>query len=459
MSRPEAERLIRNGTLVTEEAVSRADVAIADGRITAVGPELPATGGEREEIDAGGLHIFPGVIDAHVHFNEPGRSEWEGWATGTRALAAGGGTTCFEMPLNAHPPTLDAASFARKLAAAEGSALTDFALWGGLVPGNLAQLPELAECGVIGFKAFMSASGTSDFAAADDLTLYEGMRQAAALGLIVAVHAESDTITGGLAARAVAAGRTSARDYLDSRPAVAEVEAIGRAILLAEETGCALHIVHVSTGRGVELIAAARARGVDVSAETCPHYLLFTEDDLERLGAITKCAPPLRPAVEQDALWRHLAAGELAMIASDHSPAPATMKTGDDYFQIWGGISGIQSTLPALLEAGYHQRGLYLPQIAQLTGGYVARRFRLPAKGRIEPGADADLALVRLDQDWLLNVDELHDRHKLSPYVGRHFRGRIERTLLRGETIYHEGRFAATPRGRLLRPDSRLDRA
>lgn len=457
MSGSGANLLIRNGTLVTEGSVRQGDVEIDDSRISAVGPKLPGMGGD--EIDAGGLHIFPGVIDAHVHFNEPGRAEWEGWTTGTRAFAAGGGTTCFEMPLNAHPPTLDAASFRAKLAAAEGAALTDFALWGGLVPGNLDELPELAECGVIGFKAFMSASGTSDFAATDDLTLYEGMRQAAALGLIVAVHAESDAITGALAARAIAAGRTSARDFLASRPVIAEVEAIGRAILLAEETGCALHIVHISTGRGVELIAAARVRGVDVSAETCPHYLLFTEEDLERLGAIAKCAPPLRPAVEQDALWRHLADGELPMVASDHSPAPAMMKSGDDFFQIWGGIAGIQSTLPALLDAGYHQRGVALRRIALLTGGYVARRFRLPSKGRIEPGADADLALVRLDQEWLLTPAELHDRHKLSPYVDRRFRGRVERTLLRGETIYHDGRFAETPRGHLLRPDSDLKRA
>ena len=457
MSRAGGRLVIRNGTLVTEATVSRADVAIDDGRITDVAAELPGTGSD--EINATGLHLFPGVIDAHVHFNEPGRTEWEGWTTGTRAFAAGGGTTCFDMPLNAHPPTLDAASFRAKLAAAEEMALTDFALWGGLVPGNIARLPELAACGVIGFKAFMSASGTADFAAADDLTLFEGMRQAAALGLIVAVHAENDTITSTLAARAVAAGRSSARDYLASRPAIAETEAIARAILLAEEAGCALHIVHVSTGRGVELIAAARARGVDVSAETCPHYLLFTEDDLERLGAIAKCAPPLRPAEEQAALWRHLVTGGLSMVASDHSPAPASMKTGDDFFRIWGGTAGIQSTLPALLDAGHNRRGLLLNRVANLTSGYVARRFRLHQKGRIEPGTDADLALVRLDQEWLLTADGLHDRHKLSPYVGRRFRGRVERTLLRGDTIYLDGRFAATPRGRLLRPNQEPRRA
>ncbi|MDQ3692718.1 MAG: allantoinase [Chloroflexota bacterium] len=447
--------VIRHGTVVTDRWVAAADIAIADGRIAAIGPELD--GDSREEIDAGGLHLLPGVIDAHVHFNEPGRTEWEGWATGSRAVAAGGGTTCFDMPLNAHPPTLDAASFGLKLAAAEAAALTDFALWGGLVPGTLDRLPELAECGVIGLKAFMSQSGTDDFAAADDLTLYEGMREAARLGLIVAVHAESDAITSRLAARAIAAGQTTARDYLASRPVIAELEAISRAILLAEEAGCALHVVHVSTGRGFELIAAAKARGVDVSCETCPHYLFFTEDDIERLGAIAKCAPPLRSGPEQTALWDKLRSGELPMVASDHSPAPATMKGGDDFFQVWGGISGCQSTLPALLTAGYHQRGLSLPLIASLSAGYVAHRFRLPAKGRLEPGADADIALVDLEHVWTLSAGDLHDRHKLSPFTGQAFRGVVRRTLLRGHTIFRDGQFSANPAGRLVRPEPRAE--
>ena len=226
-----------------------------DGVIAAVGPELE--GGGREEIDARGLELLPGVVDAHVHLNEPGRADWEGFATGTAALAAGGATTAVDMPLNAHPPTLDGAAFDRKRACGERDARVDFALWGGLVPGNLEAMDELAERGVVGYKAFMADSGIDDFAAADDLTLYEGMRRAAALGLPVAVHAESREITSGLLARAAAEGRTAMRDWLDSRPAVAETEAIARAIHLAEAAGCALHVVHVSTGRGVAL----RGRG------------------------------------------------------------------------------------------------------------------------------------------------------------------------------------------------------
>ncbi len=288
----EYDLVVRNGTLVTTTNLLQADLAVADGRIVAVEAEL--AGSSREEIDAGGLHIFPGVVDAHVHFNEPGRSEWEGFATGTRALAAGGTTTFCDMPLNAHPPTLDAASFDLKCAAAQASALVDFALWGGLVPGNIEQLDELAERGVIGYKAFMSNSGIDDFSAVDDLTLYEGMARAAKLGKIVAVHAESEQLTRELARRAIAQGRADVRDYLASRPVLAELEAIERAILFAQETGCALHIVHVSSGRGIRLVMEAQARGVDVSCETCPHYLILTEEDMEALGAVAKCAPPLR---------------------------------------------------------------------------------------------------------------------------------------------------------------------
>ncbi len=443
--------ILRGGALVTPDGVACGDIAIADGRIVAVGPELAGT--SREEIDAAGLHVFPGVIDAHVHFNEPGRAAWEGFVTGTRALAAGGATAYCDMPLNAHPPTLDAESFHLKHAAARASSLVDFALWGGLVPGALVYLDDLAACGAVGFKAFMSNSGIADFPAADDLTLYEGMARAARLGLPVAVHAENDTITSGLARRAVAEGRVSARDYLASRPVVAELEAIARAITFAEDTGCRLHVAHVSTGRGVALVAAARTRGVDVSCETCPHYLVLTDDDLEALGAVAKCAPPLRPRAEVEALWGALFAGDLPMVASDHSPAPADLKTGDDFFKVWGGVSGCQSTLQLLLTEGYERRGLPLETIAAVTSGYVAARFGLaPAKGGLAAGADADLALVDLTQSAVLRDDDLCYRHRHSPYVGRQLRGRVARTLVRGVTVYRDGKVVSEPIGRLLTP-------
>ena len=249
---------------------------------------------------------FPGVIDVHLHFNEPGRTEWEGAATGSRALAAGGGTLFFDMPLNSTPCTVNAREFDRKRAALEASSITDFGLWGGLVPGSVRDMAEMAERGVVGFKAFMCDSGLPEFPRADDVTLFDGMREAARLGLPVAVHAESEELTRALAPSASPA--RTARDFLASRPVVAELEAIQRALLLAGEHRRQLHIVHVSSGRGVALAAEARAQGVDVSIETCPHYLFFTDDDVERLGAVAKCAPPLRTVDEQQALWDELVA-------------------------------------------------------------------------------------------------------------------------------------------------------
>ncbi len=443
--------IVRHGTLVTPTEEKQADIAVVDGRIVAIDPEISGT--SKDEIDASGLHIFPGVIDAHVHFNEPGRTEWEGFATGTRALAAGGTTTYFDMPLNAHPPTLDATSFDLKLAAAQASSLVDFAFWGGLVPGNVPNMEELSERGVIGFKAFMSNSGIDDFLAVDDLTLYEGMAQAAKLGRIVAVHAENDAITGNLARRAMEQERIGIRDYLDSRPVIAELEAIERAILMASETGCSLHIVHVSTGRGVRLVADARVRGVDVSCETCPHYLVLTEDDVEELGAVAKCAPPLRSQEEREDLWQQVLLGNVPMIASDHSPAPANMKTDTNFFRVWGGISGCQSLLSLLLTDGYKQRSLNLTTITSLTAEYPSQRFGLfPHKGQLALGVDADMVLVKLQESSVLQARDLFYRHQHSPYVGKVLRGRIVSTHVRGNTIFHEGTFITTPIGRLLRP-------
>jgi len=443
--------ILRGGTIVTSADIGQADIAISDGRIVDIARAMEGT--SKAEIDARGQHIFPGVIDAHVHFNEPGRTTWEGFTRGTSALAAGGCSSFFDMPLNAHPPTIDARSFDLKYEAARASSLVDFALWGGLVPGNLSCLDDLAARGVIGFKAFMSRSGTDDFPLVDDLTLYEGMERAAQLGCIVAVHAENDQMTALLARRCIERGQIGIRDYLGSRPVVAELEAISRAILFATQTGCSLHIVHVSTGRGASLVAAARLRGIDVSCETCPHYLVLTEDDLEVLGAVAKCAPPLRSLVEQEALWRQLVEGNLPMITSDHSPAPAEMKTEANFFHVWGGISSCQSTLQLLLTNGYFRRKVPLTTIARITSDYVARRFRMwPSKGCLDIGADADLALVDLQKSAVLHSAELLYRHRHSPYVGKTLNGRIVRTLVRGTTVFLDGKVVSAPIGRLLRP-------
>ena len=449
--------LVRGATVVGAGAGGqrRLDIGVADGLIAALAPELagPAT----EEIDAAGLHLMPGVVDAHVHFNEPGRADWEGFETGTRALAAGGATAAIDMPLNSHPPTVTAAAFDEKRRCLERSALVDMALWGGLVPGGVEAMDELAARGVVGFKAFMCASGIDDFPGVDDLTLYEGMCRARSLGLPVAVHAESEAITAGLAQRARAEGRTAMRDFLASRPAVAELQAIARAVALAQESGCSLHVVHVSTGRGVGLVADARARGVDVTCETCPHYLVLTEEDAEALGNVAKCAPPLRPRSESEALWRALSDGTLPIVASDHSPAPWAMKDADDAFAAWGGISGAQTMLALLLTEGYRARGLELDVIARVTSSYVARRFRLAGKGRLEPGADADLVLVDLAGSQALSAEGLYYRHRHSPFVGRTLRARVARTLVRGRTVFADGRIVGPPAGRLLIPCTEME--
>jgi len=426
----------------------QADVAIEGGFIRAVESEIP---GGREEIDARGLFVFPGLIDVHVHFNEPGHTEWEGAATGSRALAAGGGTLFFDMPLNSIPCTVNAREFDLKRSALEASSVTDFALWGGLVPGNVQEMEALAERGVVGFKAFLCHSGLDEFPRVDDLTLWEGLREAARLGLPVAVHAENHELIAALSRRMIEQGRQGIRDFLESRPVLAELEAIQRATLLAGEAGARLHVIHISSGRGVLLAAEARQRGVDVSTETCPHYLFFTGEDVERLGAVAKCAPPVRDRKEQDNLWVELLGGNVDVIASDHSPSSPDRKAGE-FWRAWGGIAGVQSTLAVLLDQGYHRRGLPLERIASLVAAEPARRFRIADRGRIVAGACADLVLVDLSATFTLKPEDLLQRHALSPYLGASFRGAVKRTIRRGETIFAEGKITAKGGGKLVRP-------
>ncbi|HEY6362810.1 MAG TPA: allantoinase AllB [Vicinamibacterales bacterium] len=439
------EVVVRGGTVITPDGGRRADVAIENGRIVEIGTDLAAA---LEEIDATGLAVLPAMIDVHLHFNEPGRTEWEGAASGSRALAAGGGTLFFDMPLNSTPCTINPREFDRKRAALEAASVTDFAMWGGLVPGSVAEMAEMAGRGVVGFKAFMCDSGLPEFPRADDATLLDGLKEAATLGLPVAVHAESQELTAALARRAT--GR-SVRDFLCSRPMVAELEAIQRALLFAGDTGARLHIVHISSGRGVAMAAEARARGVDVSIETCAHYLWFTEDDVERLGAVAKCAPPLRPAADRQALWDELVRGRVDIVSSDHSPTEPAMKRGD-FMAAWGGIAGVQSTLPVLLDRGCHARGLPLTRIAELVATGPARRFRIAGRGSLVAGNDADLVLVDPAATFTLKESDLHQRHKASPYVGASFRGKVRRTIRRGETIFLDGRITAQTKGHLVRP-------
>ncbi len=425
---PDFDLLIRN-------AANLPAVGIADGRIAAL-----AEGSAREEIDARGCLLLPGAIDAHVHFNEPGRADWEGIDTGSRACAVGGTTTFFDMPLNSTPPVCDAAAFAAKREVAEKKSWVDFALWGGLVPENLDRIEALRDAGAVGLKAFMSGSGIDDFPKADAGTLRAGMEKAASLDMIVAVHAEID--------HPELAHGTTVRDYLDSRPIAMELEAIRSALDIAGETGCALHVVHVSSAEGLRLIHEAAHEGVDVTCETCPHYLVLTAEDVERLGAVAKCAPPLRADADRLALLDRVNAGFVDTIGSDHSPSPMSMKTDPDFFKVWGGVASCQHLLPLLFDVG-----LGPDLIASLTARAPAGRFRLSSKeGWFAIGADADLVLFDPAGRTHVTEDSLQYRHKLTPYLGRTLRGAVRRTILRGRTVALDGRPVGEPGGRLMVP-------
>lgn len=437
--------VIRGGEVITPAGTIYADIAIDGEQIVEIGPELP---GGRNEINAFRKTVLPGVIDVHLHFNEPGRTDWEGGETGSHALAAGGGAVFFDMPLNSSPCTVNAAAFDAKRAALEASSITDFGLWGGLIPGNIGDMAELAERGVVGFKAFMCDSGLPEFPYAADQTLYEGMREAARLGLPVAVHAESEEITRDLTEQMKNAGRFDVEAFLESRPIEAEVEAITRAGRMARETGCKLHVVHISSAQGVEAALEAREQGADISLETCPHYLLFWDRDMERLAGLAKCTPPLRAGSEKEKLYSAMFFGKIDIVASDHSPCPPLMKLRESFFDIWGGISGVQWIISALAELR-----LYPHQIAETTAQNPARRFGLAGRGGIAVGASADLAILDFHAKFTVQEKNALHRHRMSPYTGEQLQGIVQATIRRGEVIYSGGTITARTRGKFIRPE------
>jgi allantoinase len=439
--------LVHGGLLVDELSVREADLVLEDGRVHAILSPDPSRIADTR-IDATGLHILPGVVDAHVHFNEPGRTEWEGFLTGTTAAAAGGVTTVCDMPLNCHPPTLDGRALAIKRSAIAEHALVDYALWAGLVPESLDHLAELQEDGVVGIKAFLCDSGLAEFPHLDAFTLVEAMERSAGMRPrpLLALHAEDASHTGRLGKQARTEGRATALDWARSRPPVTELEAVRAALDAARETGARLHFVHISTAGATRLIASARAEGLDVSVETCPHYLLLDTTDLERLGAFGKCAPPLRERGEVEQLWEALDEGAIDWVASDHSPCPPEMKQHDDIWSAWGGLAGVQTLLPALLTEGVHGRGMSLPRLVTLTSGTPARRLGLyPRKGVLEAGSDADLVLVELEREWTLGEQDLRTRWPINPFVGRTFRGQVVATLVRGRTVWQDGEPRVAP--------------
>jgi allantoinase len=443
-----ADLVIRGGSVVLPTGQRPADIAITNGIITAIGSEVHEGA---DVIDARDLVVLPGVVDAHVHFNEPGRADWEGWEAGTRGAAAGGVTTVLEMPLNAHPPTTTPDAFDEKVAVASQKSLVDFGLWGGLVPDNLANLEALHQRGVVGFKAFMSHSGIDDFPRVPDGVLAIGLKVAARLNAIVGVHAESQEM---LAAQ----GAPNPLAWCQARPAAAEVDAIRRLLVCMRGAGKAAraHVVHVSCAEGLAEVDAARGKGVAITAETCPHYLAFTEEDFERIGPPLKCAPPIRDAETREALWQELLAGRVDLIGSDHSPCPAAAKQKgeQDIWQAWGGVAGIQATLPVLVTDGVQARGLSFERVAHLTATAPAQLFGLyPRKGAIAVGADADFALVDPGQQWTFTPEQLQTRSGVSAYLGRAFTGRVVRTIVRGKTVFADGAVIGSPGwGQFVRP-------
>lgn len=417
--------IIRGGKALLPDGEHLLDVGIRDGRIEALAPAV--FGSTDADLDATGFDLWPGVVDAFVRLG-PGDA---------RALAAGGVTTCLDFP--SQPPVRDRTSFEACKAAAEAAAPVDFALWGALTATNLHELEDLAECGVIGFHADLSGPD-----AIDDGALLEGMIRAETLKQIVSVQAENGSIAAHFAREAVAEGRLSVRDYLDSRPVVAELEAVQRAILLAWEAECAIHFPQVSTGEALQLIADAKAQGLNVSCSTSPHYLLLTDEDAERLGAAAKCAPPLRGAGDVDALWRHLAAGDIDLIVSGHRPALGAAP-GADIFAAPTGLSAGPFTLGLMLmEALGTQRPVPLERLAELLATSPARRFRIhPQKGELIVGGDADLLIVDLE-----DRADLETEH--TPYAGRALRGRVLRTISRGTTVFNGKEIVGQPAGRFV---------
>jgi allantoinase len=442
---------LRSTRVALPDGVRPASLVIANGVIAAIDArvELPD---ELHSLDVGDHVVMPGLVDTHVHVNEPGRTEWEGFATATRAAAAGGVTTIVDMPLNSIPATTSVQGLQAKRQAADGQCFVDVAFWGGVVPGNVDELEPLAQAGVRGFKCFMSPSGVDEFPHVGEADLRAALPVIARLGLPLLVHAELPAfLTDPLAGQ----GFVDPRRYdtwLRSRPPAAEREAIALLMTLAREYAARIHIVHVATTEAMPVLAAARAAGANVTAETCPHYLTFAAEEIADGATAFKCAPPIRERRERDGLWDALAAGGLDFIASDHSPAPPELKRLDtgDFVAAWGGIASLQLGLPAVW-TGMCARRLAIPQLVEWLSARPARLAGLDAsKGRIAVGCDADLVVWDPEATTTVDAAKLFHRHPVTPYDGATLRGRVVTTIARGEIVYEPGRRRGVPNGRLL---------
>jgi allantoinase len=435
--------VVRSRRVVTPEGERPAAVCVRDGRIAALEP-YTAVDGE----DLGELALLPGLVDTHVHVNEPGRTEWEGFTAATRAAAAGGVTTIVDMPLNSLPPTISVAALDAKRSVAKGQSYVDVGFWGGAVPGNLADLSALHEAGVFGFKCFLVDSGVPEFPPLDVVGLNKALDEVDALFV---VHAE--------APEAIEAARPSRRyaDFLASRPPEAETTAVGRVLDAARRTGSRVHIVHLSSAAALPLLAAARREAVPVTVETCPHYLCLAAEQVPDGATEYKCCPPIRGAANADALWDGLDAGLIDCVVSDHSPCPRELKRRDsgDFAAAWGGIASLQLGLPVVWTEA-RRRGRGLPDIARWMAQGPADVAGLQRKGRIAVGYDADLVAFAPLETFTVDPAALAHRHPVTPYAGRTLRGVVTSVWLAGEQIVVGGRApSGPPRGRLL---SRGDR-
>jgi allantoinase len=428
-----------------------ADLVVSGGVIDRVAGYDDAAGDQL--VEAGDAVVLPGLVDTHVHVDDPGRADWEGFEHATRAAAAGGVTTVVDMPLNSLPPTTTPAGLEAKLAAAAGRCHVDTGFWGGIVPGNLGELPGLVAAGALGCKAFLVDSGVEEFPRVDLAELEAAMGALREAGAVTLVHAEAPEAVAAATAAVERAGadRRSYRTWLESRPDRAETEAVAAVAELAGHTGARAHVVHLSSAEALAPLRAASRAGARLSAETCPHYLTLAAEDVPDGATQHKCAPPVRGAANRERLWAALAEGTIATVASDHSPCPADRKRLDDgdFLAAWGGIASLQLALPLVWTAA-RARGHDLADLARWMCAAPARLAGLDGrKGAIAAGRDADLVIFEPDAAFRVDPANLQHRHPVTPYAGRMLHGVVVETWLRGRRVHDRGRFAA-PSGALL---------